>query len=88
MNAWALIFNGSIGRCRLIIERNEQRRCRLSLIHGGTQVTVHSDGDSADELARTLVEHKLVSAKEAIRISRQLLVRPVSSVESNIVQDQ
>lgn len=79
MTVWSLIFNGSVGRCRLIIERSEHRRCRMSLIHNGVQVTVHSDSDSSEDLARKLVEHKLVSSKEALRISRQLLIKSLPS---------
>jgi len=73
MFEWMTVFNGSVGMCRVIVERRGQKNLRVTSIHNATQFTVHMDAETPDELVGQLVGKKVFTPSEARRVVRQIV---------------
>jgi len=72
MFEWMTVFNGSVGMCRVIVERRG-KNLRVTSIHNATQLTVHMDAETPDDLVDQLVGKKVFTPSEARRVVRQIV---------------
>lgn len=81
---WILLFDEGDGRKKVTIEKGEGNFYRVRYWRGNTEASLHLHGESADELAKKLINEAMFTDEEARKIAERIVNPPEISRSQHV----
>lgn len=73
---WKLLFDEGAGKDRVIIEKGEHAFYRLGYWRGDKEASILLHGETADELAKRLINENIFTEDEARELAKKIVNNP------------